>query len=287
MNNTKELSIKKTIRSIENNIEYTKYIFVDFMGNYIETIYLKRKEKSIDKFRNTICISTQVGCAVGCKFCIPGLLGFIRNLSWKEMCLQIELVERSIASLGEKINIDAISLTGIGEPLLNLYNLLPFLDNFNKNINICLSTFGMPLKIEKLAKIESFSSDLFISLHSPFDQERKTLMPMSANFPIKEVLKACVFYAKVKNCKINLCYLLFDNINNDMYHAETLANLVDPDYFTIRLMSSYEETEFCKYNNLTLKKSPYELTLAFKQYLCDRGIDTKIFLNHLDLMTSN
>ena len=111
------------------------------------------------------------------------------------------------------------------------------------NVNICLSTFGVPSKIKELSYIDYFSGDLFISLHSPFNEERKALLPLSAKFPIEKVLEAGRFYVQRKRRKIHLNYLLLDNVNNKLRHAKALASLIDPNYFTIKILLYNEDNK--------------------------------------------
>ena len=174
--------------------------------------------------RRTICISTQVGCAYGCKFCASGLEGFSRNLHANEIVDQIMAVERET---GEKI--DNIVFMGMGEPLANLDNLLRAIRIINGPWGlglgarrITVSTSGLAPQIRKLAD-EPLQIRLAISLHGATDQVRDQIMPINRKYNIDMLLSACAYYTKHKKQRLTFEYILIADVNDAEDQAHLLA----------------------------------------------------------------
>ena len=176
--------------------------------------------------RRTICISTQVGCAYGCKFCASGLEGFSRNLKPNEIVDQIIAVEREA---GEKI--DNIVFMGMGEPLANLTNLIAAIRIINAPWglgigarHITVSTSGLAPQIRKLAD-EPLQIRLAISLHGATDEVRSQIMPINRRYNLETLLAACDYYSKHKKQRLSFEYILIANVNDSPDQARRLAKI--------------------------------------------------------------
>ena len=185
------------------------------------------------KYGYTICISTQVGCRMGCKFCASTLKGLKRNLSAGEMMGQILLVNRDIGGKGLSRNITNVVLMGSGEPLDNFENVVKFLNLVSSprglNIsqrNISLSTCGIVDKIYQLADLK-FNISLTISLHATTDENRKKIMPIANKYSIDEIINACKDYFEKNKRKIYFEYTLVHEINDSDEDVKRLAYLLN------------------------------------------------------------
>jgi 23S rRNA (adenine2503-C2)-methyltransferase len=176
--------------------------------------------------RRTICVSTQVGCAYGCKFCASGLEGFSRNLKANEIVDQIIAVERES---GEKI--DNIVFMGMGEPLANFENLMAAIRIINAPWglgigarHITLSTSGLAPQIQKLAD-EPLQIRLAISLHGATDEVRNQIMPINRRYNLETLLAACDYYAKRRKQRLTFEYILIANVNDSPDQARQLGRI--------------------------------------------------------------
>lgn len=196
----------KYVSKIDDTV---KYLFRLYDGEYIESVIMKYK------YGYTICVSSQVGCKMGCKFCASTLAGFKRNLFASEIEGQLHAAQKDL-----RIRISNIVLMGIGEPLDNYDNVIKFLRNVNDenglNIsmrNITLSTCGIVPNIYKLMD-EDLQITLTISLHAPNDEIRSRTMPVNDKWNIDEVLKACKDYANKTNRRVSFEYTLIKDVND-------------------------------------------------------------------------
>jgi len=188
--------------------------------------------------RHTLCVSTQVGCAYGCKFCASGLEGWKRNLTADEIVDQILAVERCEAErangekkLGPDRVIHNLVIMGMGEPLANYDNLLKALKILNAPWGggigarkITVSTSGLAPQIRKLAD-EPFQFRLAISLHGATDDVRLRIMPVNKKYPLKELMGACEYYHKKKGGMLTFEYILIADVNDDVRQTKPLAQL--------------------------------------------------------------
>ena len=177
----------------------------------------------------TLCISTQVGCKMGCVFCASTLNGCVRNLSAGEMLSQVLLANRYLDCRG---HVGHVVLMGSGEPLDNYEQTIRFLqlvnapDGLNISLrNISLSTCGLVPKIEALAE-EGFPITLSISLHAPNDEIRRQIMPIANRYPLEELMDTVRKYVKKTGRRVVFEYALVDKLNSDISHARALAKLV-------------------------------------------------------------
>ena len=195
-----------------------KYLFRLYDGEYVEAVVMKYK------YGYTICISTQVGCKMGCKFCASTLAGFKRNMLPSELEGQIHAAQNDL-----KIRISHIVLMGIGEPLDNYDNVIKFLRIINSenglNISlrdVTLSTCGIVPKIYKLIE-EKLPITLTLSLHAPNDKLRSAIMPVNDKWGVDEVVKACKAYAKQTSRRVSFEYTLIKNVNDSPECAKELS----------------------------------------------------------------
>ncbi len=180
--------------------------------------------------RHTLCISTQVGCAYGCKFCASGLDGWKRHLRPEEIVNQVLAVEQAEAGGGARL-INNVVVMGMGEPLANYENLLRALRILNASWGgrigarkITVSTSGLAPQIRQLAA-EPLQFRLAISLHGATDETRSQIMPVNKKYPLKELTAACEFYLEKKGRMITLEYILIAGVNDALVQAPPLARL--------------------------------------------------------------
>lgn len=203
-----------------------KYLFSLRDGCVIEGVYMPHN------YGDTLCVSTQVGCRMGCVFCASGLNGLVRNLSAGEMLAEVLAVNRLHGGTPEKRAVTNIVLMGSGEPLDNYDNVTKFLrlvsDERGINIslrNISLSTCGLADKIRKLAD-SGLAVTLTVSLHAATDEKRSALLPVNRKYPIAEVLDAVKYYFAKTGRRIIFEYALAEGKNADVKSATELAELV-------------------------------------------------------------
>jgi len=226
----------------------------------IESVLIPATEgtKGIRSSRLTLCVSTQVGCAIGCKFCASGLDGLKRNLTTGEIVGQI-LMARNQANR----RIDNLVFMGMGEPLANLPALLPALDQIlsPKGLGIgarhlTLSTSGLAPKILELAKYPA-QIRLAISLHGGDDETRQKIMPINDRFPLDVLLNACEQFIEERKKMITLEYILIDGVNDDLKQADLLAAHAN------RLHAKVNLIPYNRVEGLTWKRPPLDRIKAF------------------------
>jgi 23S rRNA (adenine2503-C2)-methyltransferase len=201
-----------------------KFLFELDDGHAVESVFLPHD------YGNSVCISTQVGCAMGCRFCASTLHGLVRNLSAGEIIDQVLTIQDELNN--EQRRVSSIVIMGSGEPLANYENVLRFIRllhlPYGLNIgyrNITLSTSGLVPEIDRLAG-EELPITLSISLHAPNDQIRSELMPINRRYPIAELMGACDRYVKQTNRRITYEYSLICGVNDELDHARQLADLL-------------------------------------------------------------
>lgn len=219
------IKIRKALES-KGKDKTIKFLYDLPDGNIIEGVLMKYA------FGNTLCVSTQVGCKMNCKFCASGLNGFVRNLSVGEILGQIVAVNKYLGGNVKNRKITNIVLMGSGEPLDNYDNVKKFLqiltssDCFDMSVrNISLSTCGIPSKIEELADL-GLSVTLCISLHASNDNIRKEIMPIAKRYSINEIIDSLKYYHTMTNRRIIIEYTLIDGVNNSMSNAKELSEVL-------------------------------------------------------------
>lgn len=200
--------------------ETKKYLIKLYDGNVIESVLMKYK------FGYSICISSQVGCNMGCKFCASTIGGMKRNLETFELLSQVYLIAKY-----NNIKITNIVIMGSGEPLLNFDNIIKFVEIINspygQNIgirNITLSTCGIVPLIKKLTSLD-LKINLAISLHAPNDEIRKKIMPIANTYNLKDIMNSVKDYFIKSNRKITFEYCLIKNVNDGIKNANELIKL--------------------------------------------------------------
>lgn len=242
-----------------------KYLFLLNDGNIIETVMMDYDS------RVTVCVSNQVGCRMGCRFCASTMDGLVRNLEPWEMLDQIMKIQEDT---GKRVS--NLVLMGSGEPLDNYDNTKKFLkivnDENGLNIgyrHITLSTCGIFPKIYELADLE-IPINLAISLHSPYDEKRKEIMPVANKYSIKEILDACRYYIKKTNRRVTFEYSLIKGVNDGKKEAEALASLLKGMLCHVNLIpiNEVDERDF--------KKPDKAFIYKFRDYLEERNIPATV-----------
>ncbi|WP_304205903.1 23S rRNA (adenine(2503)-C(2))-methyltransferase RlmN [Peptostreptococcus russellii] len=251
---------------LESEIDNTKkYLFLLNDGNIIETVAMEYDN------RVTVCVSNQVGCRMGCRFCASTIDGLERNLEAWEILDQIMKVQED---LGKRVS--NVVMMGSGEPLDNFENSKKFLELVNEenglNIgyrHITLSTCGLVDKIYELADLE-IPINIAISLHSPFDDERQEIMPVAKKYSIDEIIKACNYYISKTNRRITFEYSLIKGKNDSDREAKKLVELLRGMLCHVNLIpiNPIEERDF--------EKPDMEYINRFKNYLDKKNIPVTI-----------
>lgn len=238
-----------------------KYLFDVLDGNAIETVLMEYHHGY------SICVSSQIGCKMGCKFCASTGIPFIRNLSTGEIVEQIMAVERD-----ENIRISNIVFMGIGEPLDNYDNVVGAIRIINnpKGLNIgarhiSISTSGLVPKIYKLAE-ENIQCTLSISLHATTNEQRSQMMPVNDAYKLEELLQACRDYIKKTHRRISFEYALAKENNDNLEDAKRLVKLLKGMICHVNLIP------INKIENGAYMKSSNENIMKFRDYLNDHGI---------------
>ncbi len=241
--------------------ETRKYLLQLNDGNYIESVLMKYE------YGYTICVSSQVGCKMGCRFCASTLNGWSRNLTPGEIIGQILCVQKD---LGQRIS--NVVMMGIGEPLDNFDNVLKFIElaNSHDGLNIgqrhiSISTCGIADKIRELAK-RKLQITLLLSLHAPDDVRRSEIMPINKRFSINEVMAACDYYIKETGRRISFEYTLISGVNDNIEEADLLAQLIKGKLCHVNLIpvNKVKETGFDKSSRAKVE--------SFRKQLEKRGI---------------
>jgi len=258
-----ELAAEKTLTSKDG--ETLKILFLTKDGSKIESVLMKH----IDE-RNTVCVSSQVGCSVGCEFCATGELGFKRNLSDSEIVDQVLYFARLLKKEG--IRVTNVVFMGMGEPFLNYDNVLAAIktlndkDGFNLGArHISVSTVGIIEGIKKFTA-EDMQVNLAISLHAPDNVLRSKLVPLNKKYPIEKVLSAVDNYIQKTKRRVMFEYLMIDGINDGEKQALSLTKLLKKPLYFLNLIS-YNPTGHCEF-----KPSPGWKIKKFKEILEREGL---------------
>ncbi|MBR1746774.1 MAG: 23S rRNA (adenine(2503)-C(2))-methyltransferase RlmN [Clostridia bacterium] len=260
-------SIVKRLESKDGTKKYV-YRFAD--GEIVEGVFMRYK------YGNTLCVSTQVGCRMGCKFCASGLYGLKRNLSAGEILQQIVTVNRDNGGDAKNRSITNVVLMGSGEPLDNYDNVTKFFrlvtSERGLNIsqrNISLSTCGLVPNIYRLAD-DGFSVTLTISLHAPNDEIRQKTMPIANKYSVKEILDACKYYFDKTGRRVVFEYTLVDGLNDTDYCVKELGRILHgfPTHVNVIPLNFVKERG--------LKGSPVARAHDFAKKLNDSGVSATV-----------
>lgn len=258
------LEVPKIVRCEKDTLT-RKYLFQLQDANFIEAVVM------FHDYGTSLCVSSQVGCNMGCAFCESGRLKKVRNLKTEEMVSQILLVENDLG-----LRISSVVIMGIGEPLDNYENVIRFIRIINdaKGLSlgirhITLSTSGLVPKIYDLKK-ESIQINLAISLHAPNDTLRSKLMKVNKVYNISQLIMAIKDYIQDTNRRVTIEYVMLKGINDSEEHALELANLLHGMNIYVNLIP-YNET-----NHIEFKKSDQKTISKFCETLKSKGINVTV-----------
>jgi len=266
----------------------------------IETVLLKHRLKQSEKlneatttqdqdkqnkniifnkqYRNTVCVSSQAGCALNCLFCRTAKAGFKRNLSFYEIIQQVLFFQYYLKK--DNARVTNIVFMGMGEPMLNYENVLEAIkilnskDTFNiGSRKISISTCGIPSKIEKLAN-ENIQVNLAVSLNAPDNNLRSKLMPINKKYPIESLLYSVANYIKKTNRRVMFEYVLIKDINDSAQHAQNLSNLLKGKPLNGKLcfVNLIPYNGSFTYGNLRLESPDTQTIKKFKAILEKQGL---------------
>lgn len=254
-----------------------KFLFQLQDGNLIETVLMKHK------YGLSVCVTTQVGCNIGCSFCASGLLKKSRDLSSGEIVEQIMNVQLHLDEVGKKERVSHIVVMGIGEPFDNFDNMVAFLDivKDQKGLeigarHITVSTSGLADKIYEFADLQ-LQVNLAISLHAPNDELRTKIMKINRAIPIAKLMKAVDYYIEKTNRRVTFEYILLKDVNDQREQAVELANLIGDrkKLIYVNLIPYNPVDEHSQY-----QRSEKEAILGFFDTLKKRGVHCGVRLEH-------
>ena len=242
-----------------------KYLFELDDGNFIEAVLMKHD------YGNSVCVSSQVGCNMGCAFCESGRLKKVRDLKASEIVKQILMIEEDINT-----RISSVVVMGIGEPFDNYDNVLNFVRIINEPLglaigsrHITISTSGLVPKIKQFSK-ENLQVNLAISLHAPNDEIRNKIMKVNKAYSIKVLIEAIRDYIDETNRRVTIEYVMLNNVNDSVDNANELSDLLRGLNVYVNLIP-YNET-----SHIEFKKSPKEQIMKFYDTLKKRGINVTV-----------
>lgn len=261
LKNNYTLDIYKIIKKQESSDGTKKYLFDVLDGNAIETVLMQYKHGY------SICVSSQIGCKMGCKFCASTGIAFIRSLTVGEIAEQILAVQRDTG-----IKISNVVFMGIGEPLDNFNNVIKAIRIINnqKGLNIgarhiSISTSGLVPKIYEIADMD-LQCTLSISLHATTNEKRSKMMPINNKYRIEELMEACKYYIQKTNKRISFEYALAKDNNDNLDDARALVKLLKGMLCHVNLIP------INKIENGEFDTSTNENVMKFRDYLNDCGI---------------
>jgi len=254
------------VQSVQESDDGTvKYLFKLEDGSLIETVLMTHE------YGKSVCVTSQVGCNMGCAFCASGLIKKARDLTVYEMVSQITTVEQLL-----NIRVSHVVVMGTGEPFDNYQNVMKFIRiiNYKHGLqigsrHITVSTCGIVPMIYEYAK-EQIKSNLAISLHAPNNELRNQIMPINKAYPIEEIMKACEFYYTMTKRRITFEYILLNGVNDSVEQANELSDL-------IRGMNAYVNLiPYNPVNEFQYKKTDNKRASQFYSQLIKRGINATL-----------
>ena len=253
------------IKTVQKSKLTSKYLFELNDGNLIEAVLMKHD------YGNSVCVSSQVGCNMGCTFCESGILKKVRDLETYEIVQQLLLIEQE-----SSLRIDSVVIMGIGEPFDNYDNIMKFIRIINNPFgltigsrHITVSTCGLIPKIEEFAK-ENMQVNLAVSLHAPNNEIRNKIMKINSVYKIEELISAIKAYILKTNRRVTIEYVMLEYINDSLENARELAKLLRGMNVYVNLIP-YNETSATIY-----KKSSKEQIMRFYDVLKKLGINVTI-----------
>lgn len=257
------LTVQKKLTSKDGNT--IKFLYKLSDDNLIESVIMKYN------YGYSVCVSTQVGCKMGCKFCSSGTDGFVRNLEPAEILEQVIIAQKLVQQ-----RVGHVVLMGIGEPLDNFDNVMKFIslvtneDGLNiSGRNISISTSGLVDKIYKLAELD-LNCTLSVSLHAPNNELRSKLMPVNNRWNLEKLMQACRFYFRKTGRRISFEYIMINNLNDTTKQSNELAKLIKgyPTHVNLIPINSGSQTDF--------RPSTAKDIKTFKQNLEELGVNVTV-----------
>ncbi len=254
-----------------------KYLFKSNSGDLIETVLMKHD------YGNTVCVSSQVGCDIGCSICASGIDGCVRDLTASEMVAQVLIIDKQLSLNSERVK--NIVVMGMGEPFLNFDELEKFIrivnDEHGLNIgarHITVSTSGIIPGIKRFEEL-GLQVKLAISLHAARDEVRNIIVPINRKYNIDKLVEACKAYTEKTNRRVMFEYVMINKINDSLNDARILANLLRGMNCIVNLipLNEIDENDY--------KRSRKEQVEEFSHILLNAGINTTIrreFGNNID-----
>jgi 23S rRNA (adenine2503-C2)-methyltransferase len=246
-----------------------KFVLKSFDGHFIESVLMVHNDN-----RRTVCVSSQVFCALGCKFCATGANKFKRNLSVSEIVEQVLFVARFLKDKDESVT--NVVFMGMGEPFLNYENVVESIKILNSenyfNIgarHITVSTAGIVPKIYEFADL-GLQIRLAISLHASNDKLRSSLMPINDKYPLSELFKAVDYFSKKTNKRVSFEYVLIAGVNDSVLCAKELVELLGDRLSHVNLLV-YNPHEFADF-----KRPSSDVVKKFKRVLDDAGVECSV-----------
>jgi len=245
----------------------TKFLLRFADGRHVEAVYIP------DTPAQTFCVSTQVGCAMACAFCLTGKMGLIRNLTAGEIAAQVLVLARETGLMRQPFN---IVLMGMGEPLHNYDATLKALrilaDEHGMNVRprrVTLSTVGLVPAIERLAQ-EPLMPNLAISLHATTDEQRSAIVPINRKYTLAQLVEACKRFPLSRRQRITFEYVMLDHVNDTPADARRLVGLLDAVRAKVNLLPLNEAP------GIPFKRPSDERVNAFAKILADRGLTVSV-----------
>ncbi|MDR1652322.1 MAG: 23S rRNA (adenine(2503)-C(2))-methyltransferase RlmN [Prevotellaceae bacterium] len=253
-----ETGLNSPVKFQESKDGTKKYLFQTPENQFVEAVYIPDDERA------TICVSSQAGCKMGCRFCMTGKMGFSANLSVADILNQV-------MSIPESSKLTNIVFMGMGEPFDNLDNLLNSIEILTADYGLAMSprritvsTVGMVSEMKKFA--ESASCRLAVSLHSPFPRERLALMPAEKAFPMQKIFEEFRTREFSRHSRLAFEYIMFANLNDDLQHAAALTKLLNGLPCRVNLI------KFHAIPNVDLRPADEQKMLDFQTFLNNKGI---------------
>ncbi|MBB6444114.1 23S rRNA (adenine(2503)-C(2))-methyltransferase RlmN [Bacillus benzoevorans] len=254
-----------------------KFLFKLQDGNLIETVMMRHK------YGISVCVTTQVGCNIGCSFCASGLLAKTRDLSSGEIVEQIMNVQLHLDKMGQGDMVSHVVVMGIGEPFDNFDNLLDFLTVIMEHKGLAIAGRRITVSTSGLAhKIYEFTDtqipvNLAISLHAPNDELRTRIMKINRVIPIEKLMESLRYYLAKTNRRLTIEYILLKDVNDHKEHAEQLAELLNDikDRLYVNVIPYNPVDEHSQY-----QRSEMESVLSFYDTLKKKGVNCKIRQEH-------
>ncbi len=253
------------VETYEESKDTKKYLLKLDDGNKIECVLM------MHDYGKSLCVSTEVGCNMGCAFCESGRLKKVRNLTTSEMILELLTVENDIND-----RIDNVVIMGIGEPFDNYDNFVKFINILTNpkmielgSRKITVSTCGLVPKIYEFADLKT-QVNLAISLHAPNDELRCKLMPINNRYKISDLMKAIEYYLNKTNRRVTIEYIMIKDVNDSVKYAQELASLLKGHLVYVNIIP-YNETE-----NNNFKRSENVQIKKFYDILINSGINTTV-----------